>query len=86
MIEAAEQYAKSPGAMELRWINLLFEAATEGAATIMLIPANIPVAGVPTNMPSLSSGGGGGGGTLPPVGVYGIKPLPVAEKEKKEEK
>ncbi len=79
MIEAAEQYAKSPGAMELRWINLLFEAATEGAATIMLIPANIPVAGVPSNMPGLSPGQGG----FPPVGVYGIKPLPVAEKKKK---
>lgn len=81
MIEAAEQYAKSPGAMELRWINLLFEAATEGAATIMLIPANIPVAGVPANMPGLSSGNSG----LPPVGVYGFNPLPVADKEKKEE-
>ncbi|MHA1330518.1 MAG: SPFH domain-containing protein, partial [Candidatus Hodarchaeales archaeon] len=38
MIEAAAQYAKSPHAMELRWINLLFEAATEGGATIMLVP------------------------------------------------
>jgi regulator of protease activity HflC (stomatin/prohibitin superfamily) len=82
MIEAAEQYAKSPGAMELRWINLLFEAATEGGATIMLVPANIPVAGVP----GIPSGVPGGGGGFPPVGVYGVNPLPVAEKEKKKAK
>jgi regulator of protease activity HflC (stomatin/prohibitin superfamily) len=81
MIEAAEQYAKCPGAMELRWINLLFKAATEGAATIMLIPANIPVAGVP----NVTGGNPSGGGALPPVGVYGFNPLPVAEKEKKKE-
>ncbi|MHA2031773.1 MAG: SPFH domain-containing protein, partial [Candidatus Kariarchaeaceae archaeon] len=82
MIEAAEQYAKSPGAMELRWINLLFEAATEGGATIMLVPANIPVAGVPGVRGSNVSGDGG----FPPVGVYGVNPLPVAEKKKKQDK
>ncbi len=78
MIEAANQYIDNPVAMELRWINLLFEAATEGGATIMLIPANIPIAGF--------SGGaaGGSGGGFPPVGAYGIKPLPI-EKKKKEE-
>ena len=82
MIEAAEQYRKSPGAMELRWINLLFEAATEGGATIMLVPANIPIAGVPhvgVNNPSGNTG-------IPPVGIYGVKPLPITDKEKNEEK
>ncbi|MHA2202206.1 MAG: SPFH domain-containing protein [Candidatus Hodarchaeales archaeon] len=78
MIEAANQYKDNPGAMELRWINLLFEAATEGGATIMLIPANIPIAGFS------GAGRGDSGGGLPPVGVYGIKPLPI-EKKKKEE-
>ena len=78
MVEAANQYKDNPAAMELRWINLLFEAATEGGATIMLIPANIPVAGF-----SATSGGGSGGG-LPPVGVYGVKPLPIAKKKKEE--
>jgi hypothetical protein len=78
MIEAANQYIDNPAAMELRWINLLFEAATEGGATIMLIPANIPIAGFS------SSGEGGSGGGLPPVGAYGIKPLPI-EKKKQEE-
>ena len=81
MIEAAEQYSKSPGAMELRWINLLFEAATEGGATIMLVPANIPTAGVPGVQGTNPSSKGG----LPPVGVYGVKPLPVADKEEKQE-
>ncbi|MFX0206196.1 MAG: SPFH domain-containing protein [Candidatus Hodarchaeota archaeon] len=78
MIEAANQYIDNPTAMELRWINLLFEAATEGGATIMLIPANIPIAGF--------SGGGerGSGSGIPPVGTYGIKPLPI-EKKKQEE-
>ncbi|MFX0052203.1 MAG: hypothetical protein ACFE8U_13040, partial [Candidatus Hermodarchaeota archaeon] len=79
MIEAANQYAKSPHAMELRWINLLFEAATEGGATIMLVPANIPTAGFTAN----TSQGGGSSGGLPPVGVYGVKPIPT--KKKKEE-
>ncbi|UCE13180.1 MAG: slipin family protein [Candidatus Heimdallarchaeota archaeon] len=74
MIEAANQYIDNPAAMELRWINLLFEAATEGGATIMLIPANIPIAGF--------SGGGGGSG-IPPVGVYGVEPLPTKRKKKK---
>ena len=82
MIEAAEKYAKSPYAMELRWINLLFEAATEGGATIMLVPANIPVAGFSAEAlagnPSKNPG-------LPPVGVYGMKELPIEEKKKKSE-
>jgi len=77
MIEAANQYKDNPAAMELRWINLLFEAATEGGATIMLIPANIPIAGFS------SRGEGDSGRGIPPVGVYGIKPLPI-EKKKKE--
>ncbi|MFW9855349.1 MAG: SPFH domain-containing protein [Candidatus Thorarchaeota archaeon] len=80
MIEAAEQYAKSPHAMELRWINLLFEAATEGGATIMLVPTNIPIAG----FAGQGTQGIGSGG-LPPVGVYGIKELPKEKPKKSEE-
>lgn len=85
MIEAAKQYQDFPIAMELRWINLLFEAATEGGATIMLIPANIPTAGFGGQSHIIGSGGSGGGGGLPPVGVYGVKPFPIKEKKKKEE-
>jgi len=79
MIEAADQYAKSPHAMELRWINLLFEAATEGGATIILVPANIPVAGF-SGANSVLRGGSDSG--LPPVGLYGVKPLPTKKKKK----
>jgi regulator of protease activity HflC (stomatin/prohibitin superfamily) len=79
MIDAANQYADNPAAMELRWINLLFEAATEGGATIMLIPANIPIAGF-----SGTTGAGMGRG-MPPVGVYGVEKLPT-KKPKKDEK
>ncbi|MFX0015145.1 MAG: SPFH domain-containing protein [Promethearchaeota archaeon] len=78
MIEAANKYIANPTAMELRWINLLFEAATEGGATIMLVPANIPIAGFSSEI------GGGSSGGIPPVGAYGIKKLPI-EKKKKEE-
>ncbi|MHA2225122.1 MAG: SPFH domain-containing protein [Candidatus Hodarchaeales archaeon] len=80
MIEAANQYAGNPGAMELRWINLLFEAATEGGATIMLIPANIPIAGFQTDRGTP----GGSGGGFPPVGVFGVNEIAAAEKKKKE--
>ena len=76
MIEAANQYAANPHAMELRWINLLFEAATEGGATIMLVPANIPVAGF------RAPEDGGSGGGFPSVGVYGIDKLPTGKKKK----
>lgn len=80
MIEAAEKYATNPIAMELRWINLLFEAATEGGATIMLIPANIPTAGFSAG--SFSSNPSGDKG-LPPIGVYGLKEIPTEGKKKK---
>ncbi|MHA1977534.1 MAG: SPFH domain-containing protein [Candidatus Hodarchaeales archaeon] len=80
MIEAAEQYAKVPLAMELRWINLLFEAATEGGATIMLIPTNIPVAGFSGTTGNL--GRSNPDGSLPPVGYFGMKELPKPEKKK----
>ncbi|MHA2244041.1 MAG: SPFH domain-containing protein [Candidatus Hodarchaeales archaeon] len=80
MIEAANQYAGNPAAMQLRWINLLFEAATEGNATIMLIPANIPIAGFQTG----GGGSEGSGGGLPPIGVYGVEPLPIKKKAKED--
>ena len=83
MIEAAKKYAEHPVAMELRWINLLFEAATEGGATIMLIPANIPVAGFSGTGSNLGRQSGDGG--LPPVGVFGLKEIPTKDKKKTDE-
>ncbi|MHA1269516.1 MAG: SPFH domain-containing protein [Candidatus Helarchaeota archaeon] len=45
MVEAAKEYEEDPVAMQLRWMNLLYEAATQGQSTIILVPANVPIAG-----------------------------------------
>ena len=45
MVEAAGEYDKNPKAMELRWMNLLYEAAVTGKSTIIMVPANLPIAG-----------------------------------------
>jgi regulator of protease activity HflC (stomatin/prohibitin superfamily) len=79
MIDAANQYIENPTAMELRWINLLFEAATEGGATIMLIPANIPIAGFTSGSEERSGTG------FPTLGTFGVKPLPIKKKKKEDE-
>ena len=80
MIEAANQYIDNPVAMQRRWINLLYEGMTEGGATIMLIPTNIPLAG----FGGISGSGETGG--LPPVGVFGTRPFPETKKKKEEER
>lgn len=46
MVEASLTYLDNPGAMELRWMNLLYEATTQGSATIVMVPANIPTVGI----------------------------------------
>ena len=47
MIEAAKNYEQSPEGMALRWMNILYEMGQQsGNNTIMLIPANMPTAGV----------------------------------------
>jgi regulator of protease activity HflC (stomatin/prohibitin superfamily) len=43
MVQAAEKYRENPTAMELRWMNILFEVSKENA-TVVLVPANIPTA------------------------------------------
>jgi regulator of protease activity HflC (stomatin/prohibitin superfamily) len=43
MIQAANKYRGNPTAMELRWMNILFEVSKENA-TVILVPANIPTA------------------------------------------
>src|SRR3989475_568191 len=43
MVAAAEKYRENPTAMELRWMNILFEVSKENA-TVILVPANIPTA------------------------------------------
>ncbi len=71
MIEAADLYKNNDKGFQLRWMNIIYELGLQGKNTIMLIPANIPVAGVT------------GGATVPPYGVYSIKDL-VEGKTKQE--
>ncbi len=48
MIEAAKMYEKSPDGLRLRWMNILYELGQQaGSNTIMLVPSNMPEAGVP---------------------------------------
>jgi regulator of protease activity HflC (stomatin/prohibitin superfamily) len=48
MIDAAKMYEESPQGMTLRWMNILYEIGQQlGTNTIMLVPANLPTAGVP---------------------------------------
>lgn len=49
MIEAAKNYEQSPDGLRLRWMNILYELGQQsGSNTIMLVPANMPEAGVST--------------------------------------
>jgi len=49
MIEAADLYKKTPEAMALRWMNILYELGQQsGTNTIMLVPSTMPEAGVPS--------------------------------------
>ena len=48
MIEAARMYEASKEGLTLRWMNILYEIGQQpGTNTIMLVPANLPTAGVP---------------------------------------
>ena len=49
MAQAAEIYDKHPTALSLRWMNLLFEASTQGNSTIILVPSEVPTAGFSTS-------------------------------------
>lgn len=47
MIEAANLYKENDEALGLRWMNILYEIGQQpGSNTIMLIPSNLPTAGV----------------------------------------
>ncbi len=47
MIESAKNYEQSPDGLRLRWMNILYELGQQsGSNTIMLVPANMPEAGV----------------------------------------
>src|SRR6202040_3310945 len=63
MVDAANLYANNDRAFQLRWMNIIYELGLQGKNTILLLPANIPVAGTTAN-----SG-------FPPVGVLGVSEL-----------
>ncbi|MFB0557757.1 MAG: SPFH domain-containing protein [Candidatus Bathyarchaeia archaeon] len=47
IIDAAKMYEASPDGMTLRWMNILYEMGQQqGTNTIMIIPSNLPMAGV----------------------------------------
>ncbi len=57
MVDAANLYSANPRAMELRWMNILYELGLQGRGTLMLIPTAMPTAG----------------SVVPPYGVVGLK-------------
>src|SRR5579872_4782582 len=57
MVDAANLYSANPRAMELRWMNILYELGLQGRGTLMLIPTNMPTAGT----------------VVPPYGAIGLK-------------
>jgi len=71
MVEAADLYKKNIRALELRWMNILYELGLQSKGTLMLVPTNTPTAGV-----SLG---------FPPLGIVSVEDL-AKEKEKKESK
>jgi len=54
MVDAANLYSANPRAMELRWMNILYELGLQGRGTLMLIPTNMPTAGVGSGLPTVS--------------------------------
>lgn len=69
MVEAADLYQKNMRALELRWMNILYELGLQSKGTLMLVPTNTPVAGV-------SMG-------FPPLGVASLQDIAKQSKEEK---
>lgn len=71
MVEAADLYKKNIRALELRWMNILYELGLQSKGTLMLVPTNTPTAGV-------SMG-------FPPLGLVGVQDAAKEKKEPKSE-
>jgi len=67
MVDAANLYEKNMRALELRWMNILYELGLQSKGTLMLVPTNTPTAGV-------SMG-------FPPVGIVSIQDLAKEKKD-----
>jgi regulator of protease activity HflC (stomatin/prohibitin superfamily) len=53
MVDAANLYDKNVRALELRWMNILYELGLQSKGTLMLVPTNTPTAGVSLGFPPL---------------------------------
>ncbi len=53
MVDAANLYEKNIRALELRWMNILYELGLQSKGTLMLVPTNTPIAGVSMGFPPL---------------------------------
>jgi regulator of protease activity HflC (stomatin/prohibitin superfamily) len=67
MVDAANLYEKNVRALELRWMNILYELGLQGKGMLMLVPTNTPTAGVSVG--------------FPPVGILGVQDLAKEKKE-----
>jgi regulator of protease activity HflC (stomatin/prohibitin superfamily) len=72
MVDAANLYDKNIRALELRWMNILYELGLQSKGTLMLVPTNTPTAGV-------SMG-------FPPLGVVSIQDLANQKKDDEKKK
>jgi regulator of protease activity HflC (stomatin/prohibitin superfamily) len=72
MVEAADLYEKNVRALELRWMNILYELGLQSKGTLMLIPTNTPTAGVSVG--------------FPPIGILGVQDVAKEKKEQNPEK
>jgi len=71
MVDAANLYEKNIRALELRWMNILYELGLQSKGTLMLVPTNTPTAGV-------SMG-------FPPLGVVSIQDLAKDKKDQQKQ-
>lgn len=69
MVDAANLYDKNIRALELRWMNILYELGLQSKGTLMLVPTNTPTAGV-----SLG---------FPPIGIVSIQDITKDKKDQK---
>ncbi len=53
MVDSANLYDKNIRALELRWMNILYELGLQSKGTLMLVPTNTPTAGVSMGFPPL---------------------------------
>jgi regulator of protease activity HflC (stomatin/prohibitin superfamily) len=72
MVEAANLYEKNIRALELRWMNILYELGLQSKGTLMLVPTNTPTAGV-------SMG-------FPPLGIASIQDITKPTKDDKQDR